>query len=57
MIAQRQMPYVLTWALDASGEHPCVGFNNRAAALQLTNHLLDLGHREFAMISGVTAQQ
>lgn len=55
LIAQRQIPYVLTWALDTSGAHPCVGFNNRAAALQLTNHLLELGHREFAMISGVTA--
>jgi len=55
LIAQRQIPYVLTWALDMSGEHPCVGFDNRAAAVQLTNHLLDLGHREFAMISGVTA--
>jgi LacI family transcriptional regulator len=55
LIAQRQIPYMLTWALDTSGKHPCVGFNNRAAALQLTNHLLDLGHREFAMISGVTA--
>jgi LacI family transcriptional regulator len=54
MISQRQLPYVLTWALDTSGKHPCVGFNNRAAALQLTTHLLDLGHREFAMISGVT---
>jgi LacI family transcriptional regulator len=55
LIAQRQLPYMLTWALDTSGQHPCVGFNNRAAALQLTNHLLGLGHREFAMISGVTA--
>src|SRR4051812_9258640 len=55
MITQRKIPYVLTWALDTSGTHPCVGFNNRAAALQLTNHLLELGHREFAMISGVTA--
>jgi LacI family transcriptional regulator len=55
LIAQRRIPYVLTWALDAGGDRPCVGFNNRAAALQLTNHLLDLGHREFAMISGVTA--
>ena len=54
LIAQRQIPYVLTWALDTSGTRPCVGFNNRAAALQLTNHLLELGHREFAMISGVT---
>ncbi len=54
LIAQRQIPYVLTWALDRSGRHPCVGFDNRAAAVQLTNHLLGLGHREFAMISGVT---
>ena len=54
LLAQRQIPYVLTWALDTSGKHPCVGFNNRAAALQLTNHLLEQGHREFAMISGVT---
>ncbi|MDB5812004.1 MAG: LacI family transcriptional regulator [Betaproteobacteria bacterium] len=55
MITQRKIPYVLTWALDTSGAHHCVGFNNRAAAVQLTNHLLELGHREFAMISGVTA--
>lgn len=55
MIEVHQMPYVLTWALDASGRHPCVGFDNRAAATQLTNYLLGLGHREFAMISGITA--
>jgi LacI family transcriptional regulator len=45
---------VLTWALDASGKHPCVGFDNRAAAIRVTRYLLELGHREFAMISGVT---
>jgi LacI family transcriptional regulator len=50
-----QIPYVLTWALDQSGKHPCVGFNNRSAALRLTNYLLDLGHRTFAMISGLTS--
>lgn len=55
MIAAHQIPYVLTWALDESGRHPCVGFDNRAAAIQLANYLLDLGHREFAMISGITA--
>jgi LacI family transcriptional regulator len=32
-----------------------VGFDNRVAAIQLVNYLLDIGHREFAMISGVTA--
>lgn len=55
MIDTHQVPYVLTWALDASGRHPCIGFDNRAAALRVTCHLLDLGHREFAMITGITA--
>jgi len=54
MIETHQLPYVLTWALDASGRHPCVGFDNRAAAIDITRHLLELGHREFAMISGIT---
>jgi LacI family transcriptional regulator len=54
MLDTQQIPYVLTWALDAAGRHPCVGFDNRAAAIRIANHLLELGHREFAMISGVT---
>ena len=55
LLDTQQIPYVLTWALDAAGRHPCVGFDNRAAATRIAAHLLDLGHREFAMISGVTA--
>jgi LacI family transcriptional regulator len=55
MLDTQQIPYVLTWALDASGRHPCVGFDNRAAAIRVASYLLDLGHREFAMISGITA--
>ncbi len=50
-----QVPYVLTWALDAQQRHPCIGFDNRAAALEIARHLLDLGHTRFAMISGLTA--
>jgi LacI family transcriptional regulator len=55
MLDSQQIPYVLTWALDANSRHPCVGFDNRAAAISVTRHLLELGHREFAMISGITA--
>lgn len=55
LLDTQRIPYVLTWALDATGRHPCVGFDNRAAANRIAGHLLDLGHREFAMISGVTA--
>ncbi len=56
MIEAHGLPYVLTWAFDENGNHPCVGFDNRAAAVRITNYLLDLGHRRFAVISGLTAQ-
>ncbi len=54
MIEAHALPYVLTWAFDESGDQPCVGFDNRAAAMRVTNYLLDLGHVRFAMISGIT---
>jgi len=56
LLAHRRTPYVLTWALDASGDHPCVGFDNRAAGVVLARHLLELGHRRFAVISGMTGE-
>jgi LacI family transcriptional regulator len=55
LIERFRLPYVLTWALEEDGRRTCIGFDNRAAAARLTEHLLALGHREFAMISGTTA--
>jgi LacI family transcriptional regulator len=49
------LPYLLTWALDRSGRHPSVGFDNRAAAIRVVEYLFALGHRDFAMIAGETA--
>jgi LacI family transcriptional regulator len=54
-IEANRIPYVLTWALDPGGTHPCIGFDNRAAATRLTEYLLNLGHRDIAMIAGITA--
>jgi len=48
-------PYVLTWSLDDSGHHHCVGFNNREVGARVAQYLYNLGHREFAVISGFTA--
>ena len=45
-------PYELTWSIDPSGEHFCVGVDHRQAAAELTQYLLSLGHREFAVIAG-----
>ena len=55
LLAQMSVPYVLTWAVDPSGRHPFVGFDNRAAMGRLARHLVDLGHREFGVISAPTA--
>lgn len=48
------IPLVLTWALESPFGHGCVGFDNTEAARQLANHLLDLGHRRFGIIAGIT---
>jgi LacI family transcriptional regulator len=55
LLADLQIPYLLTLSLDPTGRHPCVGFDNRIAAMRVANYLVDIGHREIAMISGVTA--
>jgi LacI family transcriptional regulator len=55
LIETLQLPYVLTWAFDRTGAKPCVGFDSRAAGRRVADYLADLGHRRFAMISGLTA--
>ncbi len=47
-------PTLLNWSCDA--RLPSIGFDNHAVASALTQHLLELGHRRIAVISGFTAQ-
>jgi LacI family transcriptional regulator len=54
LIAKAAIPCELTWATDAGRQHYSLGFSNRRAAAGIAQHLLGLGHREFAMISGQT---
>lgn len=44
-------PYVLTWGVDPTDRHPCVGFDNQAATRQVALHLLGLGHRRVGLLS------
>ena len=53
-LARSKTPYVIAWALSDRQE-PCVGFDNLAAAQAMAQRVLTLGHREIAMISGITA--
>jgi LacI family transcriptional regulator len=51
-IERKQLPYVLIWVTEAAGHHPCIGFDNAAAGMVVARHLLDIGHRRLAVISG-----
>ena len=55
LLAQAGIPYELSWVIDAGGFHHSLGFSNRRAAAAVAQHLLDLGHRELAVVSGYTA--
>jgi LacI family transcriptional regulator len=47
-----RIPYVLMWSLDNCGAHHCVGFSNESGGELVANHLLELGHRCIAVLSG-----
>jgi LacI family transcriptional regulator len=53
-IAQASVPYELLWTLDPARFHHCIGFDNREASAVCARHLLELGHRGFAVLSGET---
>lgn len=56
MLAQSEVPYELAWSIDPAGYQHSIGVPHRLASVRLTQHLLDLGHREFAAIAGSTAR-
>lgn len=47
------VPYELAWSLDG-GPHHSVGLSHRSASIRATQHLIDLGHTEIAVIAGET---
>lgn len=53
MLNREGTPFVNTGTYDSNGEY-CVGFNNKQAAAMAAKYLVDLGHREFAVIAGIT---
>lgn len=55
LLRQAGVPYEITWSIDPTGFHHCVGVAHRLASVRITQHLLELGHREFAVIAGRTA--
>jgi len=52
LLSQHNVPIVIAWSFDADSEHLCVGFDNRAAAAEMTNCVLGHCHHQIAMIAG-----
>lgn len=51
-IEQQAIPYVNLWTYNPTSKYSCIGFDHIKAGKQLAEHLLDLGHKEFGIISG-----
>ena len=51
LLRSQNVPYVITYTSGRDPQHTCIGFDNYAAAARLTEHLLDLGHRNFGMVA------
>lgn len=49
-----EIPYIYTWSTDDEGVLRSVGFSNRRAMQQLAHHVIQLGHRDIAVLSGAT---
>lgn len=54
ILRARGIPFVTLWSPANGDDTPFVGFDNRAAASAMANLVMDKGHRQIAMIAGVT---
>ena len=50
LLISQNVPYVITYTSGRDPRHVCIGFDNYAASARLTEHLLGLGHHDFAMV-------
>lgn len=53
LLKRQGVPVIIAWSYGTDTDYPCVGFDNRAAAIDLANCILDFGHRDIAMIAGI----
>lgn len=45
-------PHIYAWSYDEARGKGCIGVSNRSAMQTVVRHLLDLGHRRFAVLTG-----
>lgn len=55
-LERQRVPVLVAWSYDETARPPSIGFDNRAAMCALAEHAIELGHRQIAMISGISQQ-
>ncbi len=53
-LTERGIPFMTLWAYDENAPYPCIGIDNEIAGWLVTRYLLDLGHRDIALIFAET---
>lgn len=51
LLRSQNIPYVITYTSGQDSRHVCIGFDNYAASVRLTKHLLELGHSSFGIVA------
>ncbi len=51
LVRKFRVPYVNTYMASRGSPHPCVGFDQRAAAARLADYLIELGHRRIGVVT------
>jgi len=54
-LRQRGVPFVVAWTIPFDPAIRTIGFDNRLAAIEIANRVLDLGHRRIGIIGGHSA--
>ena len=49
------VPWLDTYSFEPDRPGPCIGIDHRAATYRMTRHLIDLGHRRFALMTSPRA--
>ncbi len=49
----RNVPFLLSWAYRSDEPHPAIGFDNCQSMMELTKLVLEMGHTDVAIISGI----
>jgi len=52
LLEKTDTPFELTWSVDISEQYHSVGIDHIAASSEITQYLIGLGHRQFAVIAG-----